>query len=573
MKPLHYLKGIVVAAAIISIAFVSGCKKTPEPQKDKVKVVGTITDTEGNSIEKGKITVYTSGGETKEPERFDFDIEQGKLNYEVPKAEKYVVNIRVKGYGLVSKVFYKSIPERTYELKQATVVSFNPSLGGLIRDTKNNCANSLSARSDWNANPMRQIPLRINSMGQIAGFGMGAELQKAYDFHAKSKPCDNGGITVNIPANSLNTSATVNVAMSSIDLFSPDGMPGDYSLATGQQVGFMESFGAFSIDIYDDNEKNYNLDKEKKKSAIVTFPIPGYTSDNKDFPETIPVVYYDEMNGVWKKEIDAKLDRKNMVYVAEVTHFSAINLDLEKTNTSCLRFKDDQTDAITPTYKVEVTAPPTTSGGMPRVSSRDVTAADMNCVAPDDNQFALTRLPSDTEVSVVFFNTAVNPVPHGVYVFKTGPTDTDLNDPLRPACGELNKCGNFKLFTGNDFIMPSPEIFIAGCKNTAAGTLVVSIAIAPSVGVFNPASYKIKVSRSGVSVALDCSGMTGLLSTMTPTVDNTTTVPPPQVKMFQYTILLSSLCNNATNFPDEKVELVDTGNNVVSNAFNLVSCN
>ncbi len=568
MKILNAFRRVLAVAAIIFIAVLSGCNREP---KEKIQFVGDIKDTEGKSIEEGKIEVYAFFEKEKEPKHYTFDIKQGKIKDQLPKAAKYVVNVKVRGYGLVSKVFYNSIPERTYQLKQATVVSLNPSLGGLIRDTKNNCVGSLSAQANWSTDPWKELPLRINSNGKIAGFGMSPELQSAYDYHVKSKPCNNN-ITVNIPPNSLTTSSAVSVSMSAVDLFSIDGMPGDYSLSIGQQrVGFMESYGAFSLEIYD-GEKNFNLNNKEKKSAQVTFPVVRSIKEGDQLPESIPVVYYDEVNGVWKKETEARLDRKLNAYVAEVFHFSAINLDLEKTNTSCLSFIDPSegaTDAFVAPYQVEVTAPPTSPGGMPRVSSRTVNTIDF-CAG---NQFALTRLPADTEVSITFFATTQ---PKGIYVFKTGAVNTVLQDPTRPGCAELGLCGTSKPIQTNDFVQPSPEIYIAACKNIATGNLTVSIATAPSVGTLVLTNYKIKVSRAGLGVPADCEWVSGALSTLTITANNSSNVPSPNVKIVQFSIpLATALCTPASNFPDEKIELVDavTPTSVVSNAFFLVSCN
>lgn len=561
------------AGFFVLLLLLAGCEWFGE-KKEKIKISGKFQDTEGKLIETGSLEIYAFQDQEKEPKLYKFKIKEGNLKDEIPKANKYVVNVKVKGYGLLSKVFYNAIPDRVYQLKQATVTQFNPSIGGLVRDSKNNCVGSLSAQANWAADPWKELPIRINSSGQISGFGMSPELQAAYDYHARSKPCNNG-ITVNILPNSLTTTSTVNVSMSAIDLFSIDGMPGDYSIAVDQnRVGFMESYGAFSLEIYD-GEKNFNLNKDQKKSAHVTFPVVG-SAKGKDIPETIPVVYYDEVHGVWKKETEARLNRELHVYEAEVFHFSAINLDLEKTSTSCLAFLDPSegaSDAFVAPYRVEVTAPPTMVGGMPRVSSRTVNVSDF-CTSPA-NQFALTRLPADTEVSIVYFDNTTTQ-PKGVYVFKTGAANTTLQDPAHPDCTELGLCGTVKPIQTNDFVQPSPEIYIAACKNTVSGNLIVSIATAPSVGTLVLTNYKLKVSRAGLGTPADCNWISNTLNTLTLVSDNSSNVPAPNVKIVQFSIPLSTaLCTPASNYPEEKIELVDatTPTSVVSNSFFFFSCN
>ncbi len=544
----------------------SGCTK-----KETILVKGEVLDVEEKKAITGVAVVYIWDKASKRPQKKVLDIIEGKLEGKVQKGSKFVVNIHAKGYGLVSKVFYNSIPQRLYELKQATVIQFNPSTGGRIRDTKNNCRGSLSARGDWTTNPMAEVPLRINSLGQIAGFGMPELLQQAYDYHAKAKPCDNG-ITVSIPPNALNTSAaTVKVAMSSIDLFSPDGMPGDYRFVNGSRAGIMESFGAFSIEVY--NEKgSYNLKDDKSSHATVTFPIPRTGKNNPNLPKSIPIMNYNEESGEWENSGVAMLDIEKNEYVATVSHFSAVNLDMEKFETACLRFKDQLGDIVDPdfvtspppvAYRVEVTAPGV-SGGVPRVSTKDIHAGNMDCSSPDDRQFALTRLPSSTDVSVVFFN-ATTPQPYGVYVFRTGPTDTSLNNPTAFVCTDLVKCGNFHVFNTNDFA--TSELFIASCKNTSTGLILVSLAIGPSAaGSFNPADYEIRITRSS-GASPDCFASYQLTSPVivSPATSN--------VKLYQYQINISSLCGSGT-YATEAVELYDknTPPTLVSSTSYLVSC-
>lgn len=537
-----------------------------------IDVTGSVVTTEGEKVVTASIIIYTWQKDSKRPQKTTVDLKGGDFKSKVPKGSKYVVNIHAKGYGLVSKVFHNTVPTRSYELKQATIVQMNPSTGGIVRDSRNNCTGSLSARADWAAKPMAEVPLRINSLGQIASLGMSESLQLAYDYHAKRKPCDNG-IEVSIPPNALNTNTSnVSVAISSIDLFSPDGMPGDYSTSDGSRAGFMESYGAFSIEVYD-GEKSYNINKEKKATATVTFPVSFLNSDSLNIPSAVPVLFYDEESGSWKRDGEAKFDETRRTYVATISHFSAINLDLEKFNTACLRFKDQVGDGIDPdfttpstvAYRVEVTAPPTTTGGVPRVSTRDIHASDMDCPSPDDRQFALTRLPSDTDVSVVFFNNATTPQPYGVYVFRTGPTDTSLNDPTAFVCADLTKCGNFHLFDTNEF--PTTELFITGCKNTSTGLILVSLAVGPSAAIsFDPNDYNIRISRSGGSSS-DCFAEYTLT---TPTVVSAST---SNVKLFQYSISIAALCGTGA-YSTEAIELYDKSATpvVVSNTFYMVSC-
>jgi hypothetical protein len=566
------MKKNVLALTSIALVLVllTGCDWFKK--KENVVFTGSFIDTEGKAIEKGVIEIYVHQADGKEPRLHKIALTSGKSQGELPKGNKYVVNVKARGYGLVSKVFYGNLPSYNYQLKAATVVSFNPTIGGLVRDSKNNCIGSLSAQANWAGDPWKELPLRINSSGQISGFGMSPELEQAYNFHAKSKPCNNN-ISVAIPANALNTSASVNVAISAIDLFSPDGMPGDYSLSLSQnRVGFMESYGAFSLEIYD-GEKNFNLNNKEKKTAKVTFAV-SEMAKGKTLPQSIPLVYYDEKNGVWVKDTEATYNKEIHAYEAEVTHFSAINLDLEKTNTSCLGFIDPAegtTDAFVAPYRVEVTAPASTPGGVPRVSSRTVNIADL-CTTPA-NQFALTRLPADTELSIAFFDN-VTTQPKGVYVFKTGVANSVLQDPTRPGCAELGLCGTTKPIQTNDFAQPtspSSDFYISGCK-VASNQSTISIAMGPTAGAsldLTNFQLKFRFFDGGTEVCATSSSVTGLLSTLSKVYDNL--LATPNIKVYQFSVPIPTC---GSTFSDIQVELVDTStsHNSVANTFTLVNC-
>src|SRR5689334_1991550 len=94
-----------------------GCDK----KEEKIQFTGTFVDTKGEKINEGKIQVYLNDGKN-EPELVEFDIKDGGISDQLPKAAWYVVNVKVRGYGLVSKVFPGGIPaNQIFELKKATV--------------------------------------------------------------------------------------------------------------------------------------------------------------------------------------------------------------------------------------------------------------------------------------------------------------------------------------------------------------------------------------------------------------------------------------------------------------------
>jgi hypothetical protein len=539
-KPLLVVSLLALAMIIVTL---SGCKKT-----EMIPLTGTITDTDGNPVPEGKVSVYVWNEDAKEPVEVIYDFKDGRLGTELPaKGKKYVVNIRAKGYGLVSKVYYAAPPESKFQLKKATVVSITPGTGGTVTDN-GACPGSMSFKANWTQNPLAGVPIQIAADGKIAGFGMPKELNDAWLFHAKSPVCNNG-ITVNFPANSIAAPAAVSVSMSAIDVFSPDGMPGDNSADFGSGLNFMESFGAFSLDIYD-NEKFYNLNREKGGEATVTFPAGLFPS--KDIPKSVPILSYNEKSGVWEKESEAQLDSAGKMYVAKVSHFSAINFDIEKTTPSCLRFKD-RDDNFDPPYSVELTIAPT-GGGLPVVNTRTINTTDLCTDANNDRQFALTRLPENTSASVVFFT---GNQPKAVYVVRTPPTNPLITDGSHPTCAELNVlsplvCGNFTEI--DESVFSGFDIIVAACRDGA--DITISIA---SKNAINPADYQLKITQGtcGETVTLNDAAELTLLEQ--------TTANPPLVN-FQLLKYRRSGCGSPSL--DESVEVVLTSTaTTMSNVF------
>jgi hypothetical protein len=557
-----------------------GCEKKEAKESEKkpetVKLSGSFVDTKGDTIRQGKIEVYLHDGKDK-PKRMEFDIADGTISQEIPKANQYVVNVKVKGYGLVSKVFAGTIPNRTYELKKATVKAMSVTSGGLMMDMQNNCAGSWSKRANWSANPRASLPIVLNSQGQISGLGMSPSLQAAYDFHAKSAPC-NSGISITIPPNSIKgvgSPDSVSVAMSAIDLFSPDGMPGDNT----SQGGLMESFGAFSIEMYDKKGNAFNLDQKEGKEAEVIFPTNVVSMNQKKLPESVPLLYYDEAFGLWRSEGKALLDKKRMVYIAKVKHFSAVNLDLEKDNPACLRVLDvdnasENTD-INPPYNVEVTIPPSSVSASPRVSGNTISSLCSDPGGPVDRNFALTRLPAETEVSIVFLSSTTS-VPLATYVAKSGIAHPiELSDRTRPGCAEMQAlCGTNIVPFKSDDGLGGGEILVAACKKSPT-EIIVSVAVNLGSSLTEiPPGARFRITRADGDLAPTCGTAVGemiAVSGLTKLLDKTST----HFRVYQFAVPSSALCSSGTALSTEKITVMSGAATptVLSNEFFIVPCN
>ena len=105
---------------------------------------------------------------------------------------------------------------------------------------------------------------------------------------------------------------------------SNDQLPGDLTgiSKSGKPVR-LSSYGAFSVSLTDMAGKSLNI--AKGKSALIRLPIDGNLLGSS--PPTIKLWSFDENRGVWIEEGVAT--KNGNAYVAKVTHFSPVNMDLD----------------------------------------------------------------------------------------------------------------------------------------------------------------------------------------------------------------------------------------------------
>jgi hypothetical protein len=132
---------------------------------------------------------------------------------------------------------------------------------------------------------------------------------------------------------------------------SNDQLPGDLTAITkaGQPVR-LSSYGAVSVSLRDMAGKPLNI--AKGKSALIRLPIDGDLLGGS--PPTIKLWSFDETKGVWIEEGVAT--KNGNAYVGKVTHFSAVNMDLDSTTGACTRIKVDRT-AFPNDFSLHITSP------------------------------------------------------------------------------------------------------------------------------------------------------------------------------------------------------------------------
>jgi len=131
---------------------------------------------------------------------------------------------------------------------------------------------------------------------------------------------------------------------------SNDQLPGDLTgIGKDGKPVRLSSYGAVSVSLKDMAGKPLNL--AKGKSAVIHLPIDGNLVAGS--PNTIKLWSFDENKGVWIEEGVATKDGN--AYVGKVTHFSAVNMDLDSTTGACTRIKVDTT--VFPDFLLHITSP------------------------------------------------------------------------------------------------------------------------------------------------------------------------------------------------------------------------
>ena len=382
-------------------------------------IAGAVIDVGSKRVqtnERGLFTVAFPAATIPDPNKFGVD----------PNSQpRYVLNIQKEGYAPFSGVYRGSVTDGLWALTPATVVSINPLRANVIKDIRplGVCTGTLSSQVDWTEYAHRRTPRRVNSEGEYAG-PASAEAERAAAFAEEAGSCGDG-TTVTIPANSFVDSAglrptgEVAVTVSTIDIYSPTSMPGDYTVDLGVQTGYMVTYGAATVSA---RAGGRSLQLRKGGSLTLAVPIhPAQWKSAKLWDPNIPFLQYDERDGVWRIVGEATLDRDRMAYVAQVNHLSTFNMDLVKTDQACVRI--DSSD-IADDYSLEMSIP---YGG-------DITVRTVSVDNTPEKIHVIYNLPSNTEIVLRAFK-MVNGMPVPItdtIAVNTGAPQT----PQTPNCPE-----------------------------------------------------------------------------------------------------------------------------------------
>lgn len=386
----------------------------PPPYKEAVIFSGQVVSTWDKAIESANVEINGKIVKTNS---------NGHFKIAAKPSNRFVMNIRKKGFGLVSKIYTTGIQDGLWVMTKATTQFLDPTKDILIKDIRppDICKGTLSSRVDWSRYPNRRIPRYIDSEGLIS-WEVPEEVKKAIEFAENCNTC-NPGISITIPANSLVDSngnlpiGNVTVSLSTVDIYDPSSMPGDYTVDLGNRTGYMLTYGAGTVNA-SSNGKKYILKKGTK--STLTIPInSAQLRQTTKLAKSIPFLLYDEKKGVWRVFGEAKLDVEKNAYVAEIDHFSAFNMDLVKTDQACVHI---DSSAINQDYELEISIP----------YAGDVIVRTVSVDNTPEKIHTVYNLPSYTNIVLRAFNQEV-PITDTITVNTGEPQDpADPNCPIYP---------------------------------------------------------------------------------------------------------------------------------------------
>ena len=404
------------------------------PTRSEVIFAGKVVSSDGKPIEGASIAV--NGEESTTDSEGAFKLPIAKAN-----APRFVLNIRKWGYGLVSRTYDQSVNNGKWTMLPATIQSVDPTQAIIATDvlSQSNCTGSLTSGINWNDYPNKRIPRITDTFGQLAGGPIPTDITQALDIIFGGTACS-PGISISIPANSLVDDAgnaptgNVELSLSTIDLYAPDSMPGDYSVRTKEDVSWMQSYGAGGIEIRSNNV-SYQL--KSGQTAELVIPVdPNQRRQKEKIPETIPLLLFNEDSGEWTTRGQAKLSENGESYVAKIDHLSQFNTDLIKTDQACIRFRGDSlVNMLGVAGEFELDAIFPLGAAAPVVRNWHISPSVDASDAADPNLHVIVNLPSDTWVTLVPMRAESGQlIPYGIFGANSGPAQnpTDPNFPVFP---------------------------------------------------------------------------------------------------------------------------------------------
>lgn len=381
----------------------------------------------------------------------------------VRDADRFVFNIRTPGYAIYSKIYDDGVTGGQWQLLRASGFSVDPTQPIDLEDkrTSRDCPGPKSARVNWKEMQHLMRATWQDGKGNVIHPPKDPNVLLPWSQSStpdKIRRCG-PGVRVKIGANSLVDAAgnlppgNVQISIATADLMSAEQMPGDFTVETSAGNRVMQSYGLGMVEISSAGV-TYNL--APGATADITIPVdPAQLAAPGAVPATIPLLYYDEVKGVWTEEGTATLVGDS--YVATVSHFSALNTDLVKTDQSCVRVNSPALDG---NYTLEVTIPQT-GGAAPVVRTYAVDNG-------SPSQHVVYNLPANTNIVLVPIRNSNN-IPYGTFVVNTGGPQAPTN-PNLPAGPPYDACST-EVVLDEQTVPPVGGEFLKGLSTFSATNL------------------------------------------------------------------------------------------------------
>jgi hypothetical protein len=307
---------------------------------------GFVVNTAGTAIPGANVEIVGNPAVTTDS--------RGHFNTSVKESNRYVFNIRKTGYALNSQIYDAAVTGGRWVLNRAQIVTVDPThdihitherrqgdcpgpdamRGGAgvagasinIPEWQDGEGNAIDPPGWWDG------PRRVTAGGVLVKSPVVDKTEKKQTVllprELKLPPCGRG-VSVDIPANldsrcqRESAVAPLQVAVSTVDLMSAQQMPGDFSAVGNAGAGSMESFGAGALDL----PAGFKL--RPGAASTVTIPVDRSRLTGT-LPPNVPLLSYDEQNGVWKQDDTLTLTTLGggvKAYVGQIRHFTTFNAD------------------------------------------------------------------------------------------------------------------------------------------------------------------------------------------------------------------------------------------------------
>jgi hypothetical protein len=357
----------------------------------------------------------------------------GNFALALPKEEaRYVVTITKWGYQMLSRSLYAPASKARFELYQAQQFTLNPT-----------ATNTLTEKPRKDQKTGAQIIIKANTVA-LGRSGTGA--------------------LVTTP---------LRVQLASYNLQDANNqVPGDYGgIDKEGNAAALQTFGALDVQMTDAAGNPVNLTPGAQ--ALVRIPIASELMASA--PNTIPVWHYDTTKGMWSE--DGIATKVGGFYETNVSHFSAVNMDLAFSNAACTIINVDTSIMPVP-FQLHMTV---ASGPQVQQSHQEQWISDaVNIVV---------REPPNTQVTFSAEDGSGNIYPNTTQTINTGastPSAVEWNPAPSPPYG--NDCSSsisyneqtlssqnpnnpspiFPLASGGFLTYQTPQVYLTGTPGLLA---------------------------------------------------------------------------------------------------------